>query len=67
MKTTIRLFALFVALTGLAAASLAPSNTQIRATHKSAIAGNPGPMVSLPAPLPCMSVGACYAPTSPSR
>jgi hypothetical protein len=67
MKTAIRLFALFVALTGLAAASLAPSNTQIRATHKSVIAGNPGALISLPAPLPCQSVGACYAPASSPR
>jgi hypothetical protein len=67
MKTAIRLFALFVALTGLAAASLAPAKTQIHDTHKSVIAGRPGALLSLPAPLPCQSVGACYAPTPSSH
>jgi hypothetical protein len=67
MRTAIRLFALFVAIAGLAAASLAPAKTQIHAAHKSVIAGDPGSMFSLPLPLPCQSVGACYAPAPKSR
>ena len=67
MKTAIRLFALFVALTGLAAASLAPANTQIGSAHNSVIPGDPGPLISLPAPLPCQSVDRCYAPAPKSR
>lgn len=67
MKTAIRLFALFVALAGLASASLAPANTQIGATHESVVPGEPGPLISLPSPLPCQSVDTCYAPAPKSR
>jgi hypothetical protein len=67
MKAAIRMFALFVAVAGLASASLAPSNSQIRATHNSVAAGDPGPLILLPGPLPCQSVGACYAPASSTR
>jgi hypothetical protein len=67
MKAAIRLFALFVAVAGLASASLAPANTQIRSTHNSVAATDPGPLILLPGPLPCQSVGACYAPASSSR
>lgn len=67
MKTAIRLFALFVAIAGLAAASLAPANTQIHSAHKSVITGDPGPLISLPSPMPCQSVGACYAPAPSSH
>jgi len=59
--------ALFVAVAGLASASLAPANSQIRATQNSVTAGDPGPLIILPAPLPCQSVGACYAPASSTR
>jgi hypothetical protein len=67
MKTAIRMFALFVAIAGLAAASLAPAKTQIHATHNSVTAGNPGPLISLPLPLPCQSVDKCFAPAPTSR
>jgi hypothetical protein len=67
MKAAIRMFALFVAVAGLASASLAPANSQIRATQNSVTAGGPGPLIILPAPLPCQSVGACYAPASSTR
>ncbi len=67
MKAVIRMFALFVAFAGLASASLSPSNTQIRAAHNSVTASDPGPMILIPAPLPCQSVGACFAPASSSN
>lgn len=67
MKVAIRLFALFVAVAGLASASLAPANTQIRATRNSVTPDGPAPLILLPAPLPCQSVNACYAPASTSR
>jgi len=67
MNNLIRFFALFVAIAGLACASLAPSNTQIRGTRKSVVAGDPGPLISLPVPMPCQSLGTCYAPAHESR
>ena len=67
MKAAIRMFALFVAVAGLASASLSPANTQIRATRNSVTASDPGPLILLPAPLPCQSVGECFAPTASSR
>ena len=67
MKAAIRIFALFVAVAGLASASLAPANTQIRATHNSVVGGDPGPLILLPLPLPCQSVNACYAPAASMR
>ncbi|MGO8932586.1 MAG: hypothetical protein ACLPLZ_12925 [Terracidiphilus sp.] len=67
MKAAIRLFALFVAVAGLASGSLTPANTQLRSTHNSVAATDPGPLILLPAPLPCQSVNACYAPASSTR
>ena len=67
MKAAIRIFALFVAVAGLASASLAPANSQIRAAHNSVTANEPGPLILLPAPLPCQSVNACYAPAASMR
>jgi hypothetical protein len=67
MKAAIRLFALFVAVAGLASASLAPANTQIRSTHNSVTANDPAPLILLPAPLPCSSVNACFASSTSSR
>jgi hypothetical protein len=67
MKAAIRMFALFVAVAGLASASFAPANTQIRATHNSVTASDPGPLILIPAPLPCQSINACLAPTTSSR
>jgi hypothetical protein len=67
MKAAIRMFALFVAVAGLASASLAPANTQIRATRNSVADGDPVPVPLLPAPLPCQSINACYSPASSTR
>ena len=65
MKAVIRMFALSVAVAGLASASLAPAHTQIRATRNSVTATDPDPMILLP--LPCQAINACYAPASSSR
>ncbi len=67
MKTAIRFFALFVAIAGLASASLVPANTQARVSHNSVAATDPGPLINLPGPLPCQSVNACFATPSTSR
>ncbi len=65
MKTAIRFFALLVAIAGLASASLAPATTQARVSHNSMAATDPGPLINLPVPLPCQSVGECFA-TNPA-
>jgi len=67
MKAAIRMFALFVAVAGLASASLAPANTQIRATHNSVVGGGPSPLILVPAPLPCQADNTCYASPSSTR
>jgi hypothetical protein len=67
MKTIIRFFALFVAIAGLASASLAPANTQARVSRNSVAATDPGPLITLPGPLPCQSVGACFATNPPTQ
>lgn len=68
MKTVIRFFALFVAIAGLATASLAPASSQARVAHNSVNATDPGPLINLPGPLPCQSVNACLAsPAAASR
>jgi len=66
MKAAIRLFALFIAIAGLASASLAPANTQARISHTSVAAADPGPLVNLPGPLPCQSVSECFAAPAPA-
>ena len=63
MKTVIRFFALFVAIAGLASASLAPANTQARVSYNSVAATDPGPLVNLPGPLPCQFNGTCLMST----
>ena len=67
MKSFVRIFALLVAFAGLASASLTPANTKARAMQNSVTATNPGPTIDLPLPLPCQSVGACYAPAAAAR
>ncbi len=58
MKSAIRMFALLVAIAGLASASFAPATTQPMPRHASASASGPGPL-DLPGPLPCESDGTC--------
>jgi hypothetical protein len=67
MKAAIRLFALLVAVAGLASASLAPANTQIRATRNSVTPNGPAPLILIPAPLPCQADNTCYASPSSTR
>jgi len=61
MKTTVRFFALFVAIAGLASASLAPANSQVRTLHNSVTVNDPVPTPQIPAPLPCQFTGTCFA------
>ena len=49
MKTTIRIFALTVALTGLVASSFSPASVRLTPCHLSAVSSDPGPL-SLPIP-----------------
>jgi hypothetical protein len=49
MKTTIRIFAMTVALTGLVSSSFSPAPGRIIPSHLSAYSSGPGPL-SLPIP-----------------
>jgi len=67
MTTAIRMFALLVAITGLAAASYAPANSQQPLPRSVSISeSGPGPM-NLPGPLPCESDGTCLVQTASNR
>lgn len=66
MNSAIRMFALLVAIAGLAAASFAPANTQPLPKHTTFTANGPGPL-DLPGPLPCESDGTCLVQTASSR
>jgi hypothetical protein len=63
MNSAIRMFALLVAIAGLAAASFAPANTQPLPKHP-ITSGGP---LDLPGPLPCQSDGSCLALTASNR
>ena len=65
MNSVIRMFALLVAIAGLAAASFAPAPSQPLSTHASMAASGPGP--DLPAPPPCSSDGTCTVQAASSR
>ena len=58
MQSAIRLFALVVAITGLAFASFAPVHTQDHSGRVSILAGS---TVGLPGPLPCKDE-VCFTP-----
>ena len=66
MKSVVRMFALLVAIAGLAAASFAPATTQPLTKHASMAASGPGPL-SIPAPPPCTSDGTCLVQTASNR
>ena len=66
MTTAIRLFALFVAIAGLAAASIAPATTQPLPRSVSISESGPGPL-DLPAPPPCTADGTCLVQTASNR
>lgn len=66
MNSAIRMFALLVAIAGLAAASFAPATSQPLSKHASMAANGPGPL-DLPAPPPCSSDGTCIVLTASNR
>jgi len=67
MKTVIRMFALFVAIAGLASASFVPANSQASTTHLSVTgAVNPVPN-GLPGPVPCQLQNTCLVQTASNR
>jgi hypothetical protein len=64
----IRFFALFVAIAGLASASLAPATSQARISHNSVAATDPGPLVTFPGLSPAGQLTpASRRPHQPSR
>jgi hypothetical protein len=67
MKAAIRIFALFVAIAGLASASFAPATTKALTTHAALSATGAGPTINLPAPLPCQLNNTCFASTTSIR
>jgi hypothetical protein len=66
MNSAIRMFALLVAIAGLAAASFAPANTPPLPKHAPITVSGPGPL-DLPGPLPCQSDGTCLTQTASNR
>jgi hypothetical protein len=66
MNSAIRMFALLVAIAGLAAASLAPSTSQPIPKHTPITVSGPRPL-DLPGPLPCESDGTCLVHTASNR
>jgi hypothetical protein len=72
MKVAIRVFALVVAIAGLASASLAPASNQALSNRSSVRAAGPGPDDSgggggLPGPIICQLNGTCFVNSAPSR
>ena len=57
MKTTLRMFALFVAVAGLGAAAFVPAATHAQPRHASILATSP--VAAVPGPLPCQFDGSC--------
>jgi hypothetical protein len=64
MKAAIRMFALLVAVAGLASASFAPATTKALSMHGAVSASAPGPTIGLPAPLPCQLANTCLVPAT---
>ena len=67
MNNMIRFFALFVAIAGLACSTLAPINPKVRFSHSTVAATDPGPLITVPGPITCQSVNACFVPPTTSR
>ncbi len=66
MKSAIRLFALIVALAGLASAAFSPAATHAQPRHISILAN--GPITAdMPAPPPCMPGGTCFVQATSNR
>jgi hypothetical protein len=66
MQTAVRMFALLIAVAGLAAASFTPGNSSAPSQHPIVTVNGPGPL-DLPAPLPCESDGSCMVQTATNR
>jgi uncharacterized protein YggE len=66
MNSAIRMFALLVAITGLAAASYAPATAQPLAKLAPITISGPGSQ-DLPAPPPCMADGTCLVQMASNR
>jgi hypothetical protein len=67
MKTAIRMFALFVAVSGLVSASISPSAARTTAMHRSILVADPDPQPQVPFPEPCKAAGTCFAPGSSAQ
>lgn len=65
MNSAIRVFALLVAIAGLAAASFAPAATQTLSRHASMSQSGPGP--DLPGPPPCSETDTCFVQSASIR
>lgn len=57
MKSAVRVFALLVAVAGLASASLSSANMPKLPSHMTTAVNGPSP--DMPYPLPCQSDGSC--------
>ncbi|MGA3102531.1 MAG: hypothetical protein ABSD61_11775 [Terracidiphilus sp.] len=67
MKSVVRMFALLVAIAGLAAASFAPATTPtLSPLHVTMSESGPGPL-DIPAPPPCTADGTCLVQTASNR
>lgn len=66
MSFTVRMFALFIAIAGLASASFAPTPIQSMVRQRSMVTNDPGTL-KLPGPLPCQADGSCVAPSQSAR
>jgi hypothetical protein len=66
MKHVIRMFALLVAISGLAAAIFAPATSAAQPKHAPIAISGPGPL-DLPGPPPCSSDGTCVVQTASNR
>ena len=66
MNSAIRMFALLVAIAGLAAASYSPANPSTTSRHLIVTVNGPGPL-DLPGPLPCSSDGTCGVQSASNR
>jgi hypothetical protein len=67
MKSVIRMFALLVAIAGLASASYAPATTPAQSKHTSMFMSGRGPTPDTPGPLPCGFDGTCLVQTASNR
>lgn len=67
MTTAIRMFALLVAIAGLAAASFTPATSQTPSGHHPIVTANGPGALELPGPLPCEADGTCFVQPASNR